>query len=988
MTARYPRYRQPRRAIPLALVVTASCVALADTGARHVEIAIPAGRAAESIRALAQQTNLNILLSGQLADDVMTNALHGSFTPADAVTQIIAGTSLTFAMADAHTVTIWSCAEFRCGASGFSDSDNQNRRGRKAVARPKPSPVEKEIVEEQVDVNGIRTPIEDYAPRTSIQKVVVNKLQIDQSGALTLPGALSSLTQVLAGGVTEGNIWNGREAITNGNHATGVNIRGLGPAATVILLNGHRTVKRGTDALYTEADMFPIEGLQSVELLLDGPPLQYGADAIGGVINIVMNRQFTGRSTDLQGNGLDAGARREYRLGHMQGWKWDDTHLELALELRQQNALAAGARRQYTNDLTRFGGSDFRSPYSQPGTILAGSRTYSIPPNPAGTNLTPSSFSPNTENLTDQLQGSDVFPRQRRWNTYIDLDRDFGNGVTGLLSSLCSHRQVTANAGAYTAAITVDRNSPFYVNPTGGTEPINILYRFGREIGATIERAKVTTCDSTLELDARNLRGWHLHGSLGYGVEIQKQTMEGLVDFPALEAALHGPRASAFNPFGDGSLADPTTVRSFRSSFDSSTRSDQWDLSLLAESRLFALAAGDVNLGWGAEYRKQMLEATTLTSWSAPRTATDLTRNVTSTFGELTIPIPGHNSFAASGRLDRYSDFGSAFSPQYALTLVPSPSISIRGSWAKLFRPPNISQLVESSNFSQILVLPDTQSASGSTAVLVDSGKSSQLHAERATNWAVKIELAPPALPVLRAGLNYFHINSRDRIEDLLLRMDVLDNPQYSSTVNRNPTDAQRQAICNQGVFAGSAAACSASQIGGVVDLRTRNTARLTTSGLDLNALYRWPSAWGEFEADLSGTYVFEFSAAATANSPKLQLRNTPNNPVDLRVRPALQWRLRGLTALLAVNYSNHYRDTVSTPARNVASWTTIDVQAAYKVAIPDAAWLDETQIVLTATNLLDRAPPFLNNELAVGYDLLNGNLRGRALGFCVRKKW
>jgi hypothetical protein len=155
-----------------------------------------------------------------------------------------------------------------------------------------------------------------------------------------------------------------------------------------------------------------------------------------------------------------------------------------------------------------------------------------------------------------------------------------------------------------------------------------------------------------------------------------------------------------------------------------------------------------------------------------------------------------------------------------------------------------------------------------------------------------------------------------------------------------------------------------------------------------LNALYRWPSAWGEFEADLSGTYVFEFSAAATANSPKLQLRNTPNNPVDLRVRPALQWRLRGLTALLAVNYSNHYRDTVSTPARNVASWTTIDVQAAYKVAIPDAAWLDETQIVLTATNLLDRAPPFLNNELAVGYDLLNGNLRGRALGFCVRKKW
>ena len=106
MTARHPRYRQPKRVVPLLiLALTGSCVARAGTIAQHVEIAIPAGRAIDSVRALAQQTNLNILLSGQLADDVMTNALHGSFTPADAVTQIIAGTPLTFAMADDHTVT-------------------------------------------------------------------------------------------------------------------------------------------------------------------------------------------------------------------------------------------------------------------------------------------------------------------------------------------------------------------------------------------------------------------------------------------------------------------------------------------------------------------------------------------------------------------------------------------------------------------------------------------------------------------------------------------------------------------------------------------------------------------------------------------------------------------------------------------------------------------------------------------------------------------
>ncbi|MDB6100399.1 MAG: TonB-dependent receptor [Gammaproteobacteria bacterium] len=611
MTARYARYRQPKRAALLVTVALAgSSVASAATIAQHVEIAIPAGRAIDSVRALDEQTNLNVLLSGRLAADVITNALNGSFTPADAVRQLVAGKPLAYQMADERTFTIYSCAEFRCTPTDSIDSDAHSNGDREAEGPSQRLVAQRPISDEQVDVNGVRTPLQDYAQQPSIQKLVVSKQQIDQSGALTLPAALSTLTEILPGGVTEGNIRNGREAVTNGSHATGVNIRGLGAADTLILLNGHRTVKGGTDAMYTDADMFPLEGLQGVELLLDGPPLLHGGDAIGGVINIVMNRQFIGRSTDFQSNGLEGDARREYRLAHIQGWKWGDTHFEFAVELRQQEALSAGQRSQYTNDLTRFGGSDFRTPYSQPGTILAAGQTYKIPANQDGTALTPSSFTPNTENLADQLAGSDVFPRQRRWNAYIDLDRDFGNGTKGFAESLCSYRQVRDNAGTYPAAITVDQGSPFYVNPTGGTEPISILYRFGRELGSSMERATVTTCDSTLELDTKNFRGWHLNGSLGYGIQTQRQTTDGL--------------------------------------------------------------------------------------------------------------------------------------------------ISVRASWAKLFRPPNISQLLQSNNLTQILTLPDAQSPSGTTAVLIDSGKSSQLKQERSRNWAVKIELKPPALASFRASLNYF----------------------------------------------------------------------------------------------------------------------------------------------------------------------------------------------------------------------------------------
>jgi hypothetical protein len=107
MTARYPRYRQPTRAtLLLTVALMGISVARAATIAAHIEIAIPAGRAIDSVRALAQQTNLNILMSGRLADDVITNALNGSFTPADAVRQIVAGTPLAYAMADEHRISL------------------------------------------------------------------------------------------------------------------------------------------------------------------------------------------------------------------------------------------------------------------------------------------------------------------------------------------------------------------------------------------------------------------------------------------------------------------------------------------------------------------------------------------------------------------------------------------------------------------------------------------------------------------------------------------------------------------------------------------------------------------------------------------------------------------------------------------------------------------------------------------------------------------
>src|SRR5262249_49794214 len=193
------------------------------------------------------------------------------------------------------------------------------------------------------------------------------------------------------------------------------------------------------------------------------------------------------------------------------------THFEFAIEMRQQADLPASKRIQYTNDLSRFGGTDFRTPYSQPGTLLVGSQLYAILPNLDKNVSAPSNWVPGP-NLTDQLADTDILPQQRRWNGYLEIDHNLGEGLTASAEALCSYRQVTDQVGAYTAAITVDPTDAFYFNPTSGTEPVNVLYKFTHELGSAVERTRVTTCDSTLSLD-KELGDWRFNASFGYGVE-------------------------------------------------------------------------------------------------------------------------------------------------------------------------------------------------------------------------------------------------------------------------------------------------------------------------------------------------------------------------------------------------------------------------------------------------------------------------------------
>jgi iron complex outermembrane receptor protein len=86
------------------------------------------------------------------------------------------------------------------------------------------------------------------------------------------------------------------------------------------------------------------------------------------------------------------------------------------------------------------------------------------------------------------------------------------------------------------------------------------------------------------------------------------------------------------------------------------------------------------------------------------------------------------------------------------------------------------------------------------------------------------------------------------------------------------------------------------------------------------------------------------------------------------------------------VNYTDGYADRASVPTRPIASWTTADLTIAYDTG-ERGGFLSETRLSLTAQNLFDEDPPFVNN-FGLSYDIANANGLGQFLALQVSKEW
>jgi iron complex outermembrane receptor protein len=943
-----------------------------------------AGDASLMLNEFSRQSDLQVLFDFNLLRGMKTHAVSGDMESSTALNAMLKGTNFTFDFVNDRTLAVTP-----------KKPSLLTRLWHRLNSRPKHTSDAEDL--EQVLISGAAE--SGTRPLLGAETLQLGRAEIERSGLATTQDFLRTLPQVFGGGPTQDTVL-GREANSNISRGSGVNLRGLDAGATLVLIDGKRIAPSGTAGAFEDVSNIPLSIIDHVDLLPDGASAKYGADAVGGVVNFVTRRNFSGIQTQARGGGVTNGSMGERQFSQLFGNTRDSGSGLLSFEYFQRDALRAQDRPQYTSDLTRFGGSNFNFMYGSPGTITDGTHFWPIPKGLNGAPLSTAGLTQGAPNLYDQYRGTDITPREERWSLFGKQHQRLTDYIGLSLEGLFTRRNVKdIQISSAPLIASVPESNPFYVNPTGVPGAVTVIEGTTPFLGPPTVEDRVDTGNFALGLATSANHGWTASGSVGYTFEKQHLVQTGVLNEMALAAALVDPNpATAFNPFGDASSNNPATLAAIRGVTLYNSVSSLKTVNLSAMGPTLPLPGGDIEASIGAEYRIQDIRTTTNIAGNSTSDTGSLSRDIRSAFAELRIPIIGESNelgfarrleLSMGARREEYSDIGSATVPKLGFYWSLSKDWSFRSTWTKSFRPPNLTDMVASNSYTNIRTLNDPSSPTGVTTVLLRSGTNTDLKPENARSWTLGTDFALKSVPGLSFSLTYFDIKYSDRIDTAQFGRDVLSLPSFGWLINRNVTNSELNAACSSSVFLG-AGMCQASSagVGAILDNRLRNIALLKTSGIDLIGKYSFENKAGRFDFGLNGTYLMAYSQSNTPGSQLLNIVSTQNSPINIKARGSVSWTTRGFGVSTFINFQNSYRDTLSVPNRGISPWTTLDLQLSYEATGDTLGWLDHTQFVLNTQNLFNVYPPFLNNQVGVGYDQENADLFGRLVSFEVRKRW
>jgi iron complex outermembrane receptor protein len=825
-----------------------------------------------------------------------------------------------------------------------------------ATAQESAPTTEPRAAEEDIIVTGSR--IRGIDPVGSAV-IAIDADQIMEEPVTSTNDILRRVPQVVSLGANRagGTAQNGAANATRG---AGINLRGLSTNATLLLYDGKRLPPQGTQGQFTDPSAIPSIALGRIEVVADGTSAVYGSDAVAGVVNLILRKDFSG--IEVRGRyGITEADYYEAQAAVLLGHKWDGGWIMAAGEYAKNNNLFGSELDFYTSDNRSRGGRDLRGTNCAPGTIVAGGVNYAIPTGGV-TSANVGSLVAGTRNLCEFRDIAQVIPDQERWSGVAAISQDITDGVRIFADGFYSRRSGTLLFNP-TANANVPSTNPFFVSPVPGATSVTVQTTFLGATGALPNPYWASTWNVSGGVEADLFGDFQgtVYYAQGRSEEVADRRRSG-INAGALNAALADTNpATALNVFGGAN--NPATLARITDNYfviEGRTRLEVINAQL--DGSLFAIPGGNVRIAMGAEHRVEYTYTSLLTGQSASqvRTASDGSRNVDAVFAELFVPIVGADN-AAPGlerlnlslalRHEHYSDFGSTTNPKIGLTYSPWTGLVLKGTYGTSFRAPTFTE-VSTVGGGAGLYFDTLPGPSGNQIGIGIAGGNPGLKPEQATTWSFGVDIAPVALPGFTASLNYFRIDYTDQIQALRGTPGLLTNPIYSQFVQFNPTPAQISALVNSGLPIN--AAINQSLVTFIADGRRQNLGTSLFRGLDFTAAYRWNWGGVDLDAGIQGTYILDYLFEAVPGAGLVDVLDTIGFTQKFRTQADIGAKVGGFKSRLTWNHLNGYTNTTSTVARDVSNYDTFDLLLGYD-------FTDRINLSLDVRNLFDEDPPFVD---------------------------
>ncbi|MCX7172912.1 MAG: TonB-dependent receptor [Proteobacteria bacterium] len=863
---------------------------------------------------------------------------------------------------------------------------------------------------------------------------VISKDDIDRAGIVS---AEQLVARISANGTGADNLSSnvGIQLGTtdrNNNGNASANLRGLGASSTLVLLNGRRISLHGAKGNAVDLNSIPLAAVQSVEILKDGASAIYGTDAIGGVINFILRKDFTGAEltgfvdTTQQGGG-------DIKRGSIVVGKGDlakdGFNVMATLTFDKQDRLA-GSDRSFANGYQpdrglapNTAGTPFASQTGLAGTAIGA--TFKTPAGGAQTynraNLL--SFQGKCDTVPGMSQfaaalwaspgaayacaydygGREMLIQPVERTTFVTRGTMQLNPSHSAFLEIVGSRnkadkefeqlQITTTGSILGAAYPV--GGPYYQNlsayiPTfDPTKPIAYRWRCtdcgNRQIETTTDAYRVLA----------GLEGvigkWDYKLGLSSAGSSANSNLNGGYYYQAgLISALGSGQINPWLLPGQSQTSAGMALLQAASAtgaklFGGKAGLTQLDGSISGE--LAQLPAGPLGAAVGFDIRKETYQFSdgSLSGpaiYQAPFDAEfkKVSRDIKAVYAELAVPIVKTLEAQIAVRHDDYSLFGGTTNPKVALRWNPIKQAVFRGSYNTGFRAPSFFQLYGAQgdapvpgNIADPILCPQKPGDLSVCSIRPNArqGGNSTLTPEKSKQWSIGTALAPADW--ITGTIDLWQIERTDRIYELTPQQVIANYQSFPGYLVRG-TDGRLDGP------------------GGYIRAGFVNAAGDIARGVDVSLNLNGRLGAGKWLAGLDGTYMNSFRSRVFTTDPYTETVGLWNSR-DLFVRwkhtASFTYTEGVWGGTVSQSYTAGYKDQVPTAAvpagfnPDVKSYIVYNVSATY-------TGYKNTTITAGIKNLFNTDPPFTAHDVdfaaGAGWDPRVADPRGRA--FTVMAKY